>query len=392
MRGVRGSLAAAVVVAVGVGASAVAGAAGCGGGSGGEGPLLRALGDEVDLVVLATPAEVGPTWAARATTLLVPGLPACVRERAMAADAVAATWSQRGGTEGDWALIMNGGGAAGGCEGLERAGALAWYGPDPRRGDRRFFAAGDRKRRWRALGSAPVRALGDIEVQPGIIVHAAGTLDPRDGVDARATLRFDERAAADGFEELRERFASRLDRHRLGGAWPAFGATLERDPRDPSGATLVGALRLPGKSGEEAVVFAINAYLAGDLGAPAAPCPSIADAWQGQIECSGRQIVIGRALFREILANPSMLGDDVRVVPNMRHGTSQGLTLFAIRPTSLAAALGMKNGDRILALGGRSTATLEQAAHALEGVRHETRFTVELVRHGDNVSLRYEIR
>lgn len=372
--------------------AAAAGMVGCGGAPGGEGPLLRALGDEVDLVVLATPAEVGPTWAARATTLLVPELPACVRERAMAADAVAATWSQRDGTDGAWALIMIGGGAAAGCDELERDGALAWYGPDPRGGERRFFAAGDRKRRWRALGAAPIRAIGDVEVQPGIVVHAAGTLDPRDGVDARATLRFDERAAADGFEELRERFARGLDRDRLGGAWPAFGATLERDPRDPSGTTLVGKLRLPGKPGEEAMVFAINAYLAGDLGAPAAPCPSIADVWQGQIECSGRRIIVARSLRDQIVADPSMLMRDARVVPAIHQGAPAGLKLYAIRPTSLAAALGLQNGDRIHAVGGESIVTADKAVRALEGVRTESRFTVELERRGNEVVLTYEIR
>jgi hypothetical protein len=304
------------------------------------------------------------------------------------------TWQQKDGASGEWALVLIGGGAtAPGCDELARGGGLAWYGPDPRSGGHRFFARPDRKKRWRGLGNAPIRALGDVEVQAGIVVHATGSLDPRDGIDARALLRFDERAAADGFDQLRQRHAARLDRERLGGAWPAFDATLTRDPTDPSGTTLRGELRIPGRPGEEAMIFATTAYLAGDLGAPGAPCPWIADEWEARISCdrNGR-FVIASSLRDQLIDDPSLMARDARVVPAIHNGLPAGFKLYAIRPASLAAALGLQNGDRIHSIGAHSVKNLDEAVAVLGGLRHATHVTVELERRGTDIALRYEIR
>jgi hypothetical protein len=397
----RGALAPVLALAL---ATAAMATAGCARDVGGEGPLLRALGDDVDLIVVATPPRVAGTWVERAATMLVPSVPPCVLDRARTADAIAVTWRHddpdggaTAGTDPDagaWTFVLAGGRATSpGCEELSRGGGLAWLGPDPRTGKRRFFAAAERKRRWRALGDAPIRVVGDVEVQAGIVVHAAGSLDPRDGIDARALLRFDERAAADGFDQLRKRYSERLDRERLGGAWPAFDASVTRDPRDPGGTTLRGELRIPGRSGEEAMIFATSAIVAGELDAPGAPCPWIADAWKMMVTCTGNgRFTISSSLRDLVVDEPEMLGRDARVVPAMKNGARAGFKLYAIRPASLAAALGFQNGDRIHTVGGRPTPGVPEAEAAIEHLRSVDQFTVEVERRGSDVTLRYDIR
>ncbi len=376
---------------------AVAGAAACGGGDGGEGTILRALGDDVDLVVVADPRVVADTWVERAAMLVVPELPVCVRDRARRADAVVVTWAQRDGSAGDWSLVLTGGGAtATGCEELERDGALAWLGPDPRGGERRFFARAERKRRWRALGTAPVRAIGDVEVQAGIVVHASGHVDPRDGVAARARLRFDDPSAATGFEAQRDRWRRDLDRKRLGGAWPAFGITIERDKADAAGTTLRAELDVPGKLGDEAMLLATAALLAGELGGvrtPTAPCPDwIADPWHDELSCSDGTFTIAAALRDRVLLDPMLLAGGARVVPAIKNGSPAGFKLYAIRPSSLVAALGLANGDRVHTVDGTAVSSMDSALDVYSRLRTATRVTVEVERRGQDLALQYEIR
>lgn len=369
-------------------------AAACGGTSGGEGQLLRALGDDADLVIVAAPGRVAGTWLERAALLVAPTVPPCVQARARAADTVAVTWDQGAGPLGAWSLAMQGGGvAAPGCEALATGDGLAWYGADPRAGGGRFVDVADRKRRWRALGVAPVRALADVELQPGIVVHGAATLDPADGVDAQASFRFDARSAADGLTQLLGRWRGRLDRARLGGAWPALAVELARDPRDPSGATLRAELRLPGASGEEAMIFATAAFLAGELGTPGAPCRWIADPWVAEVSCAGDgRYVVAATLRDRVLADPQLLLAGARVVPAFKNGAAIGFKLYSIRPAGLIGALGFENGDLIRVVGGVAVTSATQLGDLLAAVRAADRLTIELERRGKELALRYELR
>ncbi len=384
-----------------IAAAAMTVVAACGDGRPGEGELLRALGDDVDLVVVAAPRHAAGTWIERAAMMLAPGVPACVQERARTADTVAVTWSQGDGSgtdtadrDGRWSLVMIGAAAtAAGCDPLERGSRLAWYGPDPRAGGRRFFASEERKRRWRALGDAPVRAIGDAVVQHGIAVHAAGTLDAGDGVAANLTLRFDERAAAQGATELFTRWVRELDRDRLGGAWPAVDWAVANDARDPRRATVKARLRVPGAAGEEAMIFATAALIAGDLGSPGAPCSSIAGPWQDQVSCAGNgRYTVAAAMRDQLLADPALLIRDARVVPAIKNGSAAGFKLYAIRPSSLLVSLGFANGDRVHTIAGIAVSSPDRARDVIPAVRGANRFAVELERRGRDVVLRFEVR
>ncbi|HUQ06013.1 MAG TPA: hypothetical protein VM261_26100 [Kofleriaceae bacterium] len=382
-------------------AAAAAAIAACGGPSPGERELLGAIGDEVDLIAVIAPRRVAGTWVERAAYTLVPDVPACVRERARRASVVAITWDQSATDvlDGTWSLVMIGGGAAAelpSCNGLERGDAVAWYGADPRGGTRKFFAApehAERTERWRALGGAPVRVIGDVQAQPGIAARVGGTVDPRDGVDASVTVRFDERAAASGALEMLQRARRRLDRERLGGAWPAFQWKLAADPTDARGAALHGELAIAGARGEEAMLFAAAAIASGAAGTPGAPCHIIGEQWEPNIRCAepGRYTV-SVALRDQLLGEPMILDRDARVVPAIKNGASSGFKVYAIRPGSLLAALGFENGDRIHTVAGVTVTDMSAALQLPAVLRATDRFTIEIERRGREVALRYDVR
>ncbi len=375
------------VLAVGLAAS-------CAAGPPGEGELLRALGDDVGAIAVAAPRDVAGGWIERAALLVAPALPTCVLARARGATALALIWSRAGGGGGAWSLAMVGGTAtAGGCDALASAGDLAWFGADPRAGAGRFFADPARKRRWRALAAAPVRALADVELQPGITMRATATLDPRDGVAARAHLRFADRVAADGATEWLRRWQARLDRARLGGAWPALAWELARDADDPTGASLVAELRLAGDAGERAMIL-LAAAVAGDaLRPPTPPCPAIAPAWQDRVTCGDDGVItVARSLVDELAADPVQLLRAARVVPAVHQGAPAGIKLYAIRPASLVAALGLENGDRVHRVAGVAVTTPDAAPAAMAAARAGDRFEVELERRGRELVRRYAVR
>jgi hypothetical protein len=309
---------------------------------------------------------------------------------------VAVVVDQRPGLPSAWSVAMVGRDATAAtpdCEGLHRDGALAWWGYDFREGKTKLFEVLDFEQRWRALGDAPVRAIADVEVQSGIVVKAAGTLDPHDGVDAHATLRFPERMAALGALTMIGKARRDLDRGRLGGAWPAFEVDVMPDPDDPEAATLTAALTIPGAQGEEAMLFAAAAFAGGALESPGAPCHDIPDEWNDDIQCSGRGPYIVSAELRDrLLDDPQAFALGARVVPAVKNGAAAGFKLYAIRPSSLFTALGFENGDRIHTIHGIEVNAIDTGLQAMRTLRTTTGFTVELERRGKEATLRYEVR
>ena len=372
--------------------AAVAVVAGCGAAPSTEARLLGLVPGDVEVVVAVAPARVRDTWLDRGAAVYAAGLPACVRERARAAEVVVWAWRPDG-----WLLLMAGRAAtAAGCDALEVRGDVAWardHGAPRASGAPGFFTA-ERRRRWRALGTAaPVRALGDVEVSSGITARGAATLDPRDGIDGRVAVQFDDRAAASGAVERLARWRAALDRDRLGGAWPAFAAVEARvDPIDPTRVT--ATLRVASGAGSDAAAFAIAALAAGGLdGAPRAPCPKILDDWAGRVTCTAPgRFALDAGLRDEALADPAAILATARVVPAFKNGRPHGFKLFSIRPNSLLAALGLLNGDVVRSIAGAEVTTSDRAADVYGRVRDADRIDVEVERRGELLTLTYRIR
>jgi general secretion pathway protein C len=76
----------------------------------------------------------------------------------------------------------------------------------------------------------------------------------------------------------------------------------------------------------------------------------------------------------------------------MRDGRPLGFRVFAIRPGSLFARLGMTNGDTILAINGNDMSTPDQALALYSKLRNASHLSLELERRGGRQTLDYVIR
>jgi hypothetical protein len=98
---------------------------------------------------------------------------------------------------------------------------------------------------------------------------------------------------------------------------------------------------------------------------------------------------VTRTAFDELIAH----GDDVtakrwvRIVPAIRDGQPRGYKLYALRPSSLAATLGFRNGDTLLTVDGQDVRTMASYGD-LSGRK---RIVVGIERRGNAVTLTYTI-
>ena len=70
---------------------------------------------------------------------------------------------------------------------------------------------------------------------------------------------------------------------------------------------------------------------------------------------------VRRSLLEKLLANPMAFAKGARFVPATKDGKPSGFTLYAIRPGSVYARLGLLNGDTLTALDGESITDAERA-------------------------------
>lgn len=89
-----------------------------------------------------------------------------------------------------------------------------------------------------------------------------------------------------------------------------------------------------------------------------------------------------RSTIDSLLANPSALARAARVVPAMRNGQPDGFKIYAVRPSSVYAALGLANGDTIQSVNGYPLTTPDKALEVYTKVRDANELVLELMRRG----------
>jgi general secretion pathway protein C len=103
-----------------------------------------------------------------------------------------------------------------------------------------------------------------------------------------------------------------------------------------------------------------------------------------------------RILTREFLDR--MLGDvdgmsrSARVVPRLVDGKPRGVKLYAIRPGSYFAELGLENGDALIALNGFDLSAPDSALEAYAHLRDTSHLVLDLERRGERVTLEYFVQ
>jgi general secretion pathway protein C len=101
---------------------------------------------------------------------------------------------------------------------------------------------------------------------------------------------------------------------------------------------------------------------------------------------------ISKDLVAKVTENPMAFMKGARVVPAMKNGKPEGIKLYAIRPSSPYAKLGLTNGDTLTAVNGLEITTAEKGLEIYQKLRSSTNLEVEVIRRGKPVTLKYSIK
>ena len=135
---------------------------------------------------------------------------------------------------------------------------------------------------------------------------------------------------------------------------------------------------------------------------PPPPPPTVAEATppnpeDGDLDLNGVKKIddttyeLDKSLVEKALANPMALSKGARVVPAVKNGKPDGFKLYAIRPTSVFAKMGLQNGDTLEAVNGFELTSADKALEVYTKVRDATSLEVEVTRRGKPVTLKYTI-
>ena len=109
-------------------------------------------------------------------------------------------------------------------------------------------------------------------------------------------------------------------------------------------------------------------------------------------EVSQGNYVIPENQFKSATQNMGQLLTQARVVPNLEAGRINGYRIFAITPGSLYANIGLQNGDVIHSVNGIQVTTPESALQLFQQLQNESRFTVNIDRNGQGMTLNYTVQ
>jgi general secretion pathway protein C len=101
---------------------------------------------------------------------------------------------------------------------------------------------------------------------------------------------------------------------------------------------------------------------------------------------------IDKSLVDKILANPMGVAKGARVVPAVKNGQPDGFKLYAIRPSSVYAKLGLANGDTLQSINGFELNSADAALNAYTKLREATSLELNVTRRGKPMTLKYQIR
>lgn len=100
---------------------------------------------------------------------------------------------------------------------------------------------------------------------------------------------------------------------------------------------------------------------------------------------------ITREALDRILSAPAKLGRGARLVPSFKNGKPDGFKIYAIRPGSAYARLGLHNGDAIHRINGHPLSTPDKALEVYTQIKDASTITVELSRRGRPAAITYRV-
>lgn len=97
-------------------------------------------------------------------------------------------------------------------------------------------------------------------------------------------------------------------------------------------------------------------------------------------------------LLDALLKDPKEASRAMRVIPDVRGGERLGFKVFGIRPGSLAQALGLRNGDRVMLVNHRKLGDMKRAAQILGEAGRYDRMVLTVERRDKRFDLTWELR
>jgi len=104
------------------------------------------------------------------------------------------------------------------------------------------------------------------------------------------------------------------------------------------------------------------------------------------------RFILDKKEVDRLSGNVSQFMTQVRIIPNMVRGKGSGYKLLNIKRGSLVESIGLKNGDIVKEINGRSIDKPEEAFVAYQQLKDGGSFSIELERRGKRETIHYEIR
>jgi general secretion pathway protein C len=126
--------------------------------------------------------------------------------------------------------------------------------------------------------------------------------------------------------------------------------------------------------------------------ASADPSDISADVDKGVHKIDDSHYEVDRALVDKILNDPSQVMRSARIVPSIKDGKANGFKMYAIRPNSVYAKIGMQNGDTIQAINGFEITSPDKALEVYTKVKSASSLSIQITRRGAPVTMDYQIK
>jgi len=124
---------------------------------------------------------------------------------------------------------------------------------------------------------------------------------------------------------------------------------------------------------------------------PAKPSESAIPGAEDAINCPSENLcVVERAFVEQLMANPAALAKQARIVP-AKDG-EVGFKFYGIRRGSLPKLLGLKNGDKLVAVNGEELSGIDQAMSLYTKLRRASNLSISIERKGKSINKEIQIQ
>jgi type II secretion system protein C len=100
---------------------------------------------------------------------------------------------------------------------------------------------------------------------------------------------------------------------------------------------------------------------------------------------------VGRATVNRDLSNMTSLFTQIRAVPNLQNGSSNGFRLSEIQPGSIFEQLGLQDGDIVTGAQGQQVNDPMRAMLLFSSLRNSSSISLSLIRNGSPLQINYTI-